>query len=204
MSDRTNPMAPPEKDHLLANTQGGLEPPRFSLRRLFFSIAAVAVCIVMFQQLSPQLMGVGLLGVAMIGLHVIGNAMGTRLRSSAELLDVDPPKSPSATNGEATHGIAPATKLSHHSSLGWPMVVATVFGIVAGGVGGFKVMEFFYGDRLKIEAVMIGVVAASALSGFWCFWCWSLMQVMLSAWWHAHSAATLDQQRTRRHRKEGQ
>ena len=190
-------MAPPGKDHLLANTQGGLEPPRFSLRRLFYSIAAVAVCVALFQQVSPQLMGVGLLGLAMIGLHVIGNAMGMRLRSSAEVLDAEPPKSAAAPTGEALHVIAPPTKLSHRSSLGWPMVVATVCGIVAGGFGGFKVMEFFYGDRLKVEAVLIGVAAASALSGFWCFWCWSLMQVMLSAWWYVHSAATLDQQRTR-------
>jgi len=78
MNDSTNSDLPEE-------TRGGLDPPRFSLRRLFVVVGGVAGGIVFFQSVSPILNGFGVFVSAMIGLHVIGNALGTRLRNSAHV-----------------------------------------------------------------------------------------------------------------------
>ena len=177
-----------------ANRQGGLDPPRFSLRRLFLIVGAIAAFIALFQQFNPLVVtGVIFVGLLIAG-HVVGNAIGTRLRSSARPEIIVPKQNKIAPSDF----IAPATKLSHRSSLGWPQLAATCFGIVVGGVVGLRAMEYFYGERMETGAILIGVTAASVLGGFWFFWWWSLAQVLLAAWWHAHSSATQDQNHNRR------
>ena len=76
-----------EQNGGLRETQGGIDPPRFSLRRMFLVVTAFAVFILLFLRSGPIIVGLALFVAAAIGLHVLGNALGVRLRDSARLAD---------------------------------------------------------------------------------------------------------------------
>lgn len=179
--------------HHKGNSQrayGGLGPPRFSLRYLLVLVSAIAVFIVLCQTYDPLKILAATLMLAAVGLHVVGNAIGTRLRSSSTgLKDGRQQRLPASEPAPRPDDYAPPTKLSHKTSLGWPLLIATCVGIAVGGSAGFTAMHHIYGDRLEVEAIVVGVIATMALGGLWFFWCWSLVHVLISAWWHAHSSS---------------
>jgi hypothetical protein len=169
------------------------------LRHVFVAVAIVAISIVLFRRYDPTAIAPLLFIIVLIGLHVAGNALGTRLRSSSTTVTNDSERSSTQEGriGPGKDDFAPPTKLSYKSSLGWPLSIATCAGVVIGALVGYSAMSYFYGDRLEIGAIVIGEIAAMALGGFWFFWCWSFAQVVLNAWWHAHSSATNDHKRRR-------
>ena len=112
---------------------GGLKPPRFSLRRFFLMVAIVAACFGAFVNFPPVLVGTVLFAIGLIALHVIGNAMGMKLRSGASAPDSLPRVRQKVDATLTQTHAAPPTKLSQRAALGRPMLVATGIGIVSSG-----------------------------------------------------------------------
>jgi hypothetical protein len=126
------------------------------------------------------MVGVVLLGLSILA-HVAGNAIGTRLRENGD-------------RGPAFRGFlgsrqlptpAPATRLSERKTLGWPLVVATFGGLIAGGLGGGLWTTFTMRGPIEPAAVSIGVIAWAILGGLGAFAATGFSLVLGGAMWQA-------------------
>jgi hypothetical protein len=117
-----------------------------------------------------------------IAAHVAGNAIGCRLRANGDQ-PVDAGGQPvrPARASMLRPRCAPATELSRRRPLGWPIVVATVAGALAGGIGGALFSILLSGPRLVPLSVVVGAVAFATLGGIAAFLTFSFAQVGLSA-----------------------
>ena len=121
-----------------------------------------------------------------IGAHVAGNAMGNRLRQHS----TDPAtmryhdSRPAEPKLSADH-FAPPTRLRENRSLGWPLLVATMVGLVGGGAaGGYWVI--LTSPEVPAELnVVVGIVACGVLGGIFTFVGVGFLQVGGSAIWQA-------------------
>ena len=122
--------------------------------------------------------------------HMAGNAIGTRLREIGSrkdnrAFDLQPQASREPR-------FAPATRLGQRYRLGWPVVIATFTGFIAGGVGGgFWTLLTAHG-HVPIAAVGLGVIAFAALGGILAFATVGFTQVLLGAIWQAMRQSSSD------------
>lgn len=160
-------------------------PPQFGLRTLLLVMMACAVLAALSRWMSPiALVGVVLLAVS-VALHVAGNAIGTKLR---QLGDRPPPEAaprPFESASPQPHQFAPVTRLSQRYSLGWLNVVATVLGVLSGGVGGGIWSWVSSRNPAGPLQIAVGAVAFAALGGMAAFATAAFMQVLFGALWQA-------------------
>lgn len=155
-----------------------LKPPQFRLRTLLLGVGVCAVVFTSFQWLSP----LGIVGVLFLMLciagHIAGNAIGTQLRENGDH-PLPPPDEETrrqlyrpATAAE----IGEATQLSRASSLGWVQWLATLVGILSGGIGG-GVGAALLSRKFDESIVLLGVLAFATLGGIAAFVAYSFVQV---------------------------
>jgi len=175
-----------------ADCRPGLRPPQFGLRTLLLAVTACAVllALVHWLSLSPLVVAALLFLAVSIFLHVVGNAIGTRLR---QLGDQHQTRLPELGLAERqTPGpddFAPATRLSMRQSLGWSIVIATLAGVVLGGIGGGAWTLVSSRGPVNVLNIGVGVIAFSVLGGMAAFGVVALVQVLAGAIWQALSSA---------------
>jgi hypothetical protein len=165
------------------NPKSVLPPPQFGLRTLLLVMTGCAVIFALSNWLTPiALAGVVMLVLSVIA-HVLGNAIGTRLRELGSKSRMEE-KQPSPGQRLARPGagdFAPVTRLSQRHSLGWPIVIGTAAGTLAGGVGGgIWTVTHTYGGP-DIFSIAVGVLAFAVLNGIAAFVIVGFVQVGLSA-----------------------
>ncbi len=196
MSVRMKPSVPssePREPAPVAEPSRRLQPPRFGLRALFWTVGLIAAELAIWQGFGPIVGLTVLLGLCVVLAHVAGNAIGSRLRDGHPSSGARAAGSPPGPSGAPTrsgrvepHHYAPPTRLSQRTSLGWFLPVATTVGALTGAaLGGFFVWRSPQ-PSIGLEAILLGGLATGALSGFFTFWTFSLLQVFLGAWWEAH------------------
>ena len=162
----------------------GLRPPQFGLRTLLLLVTLCAIVLAASQWLSAwTIAGLVLLGLSIFA-HVAGNAIGTRLRelgSQPERKQLDSP----AERLRARAQFAPVTRLGQRHNLGWPIIIATLSGLIAGGVGGGAWTLLTSRGPLEPAAVGLGVIAFAALGGILAFGIVGFAQVLVGAIWQA-------------------
>lgn len=167
-----------------------LRPPQFGLRSLLLLVTAFAVIFAASHWLPPIWVAALVLLALSIFAHVAGNAIGTRLREIGSRKDnrayeLQP-------GGRAEPRFAPATRLSQRQRLGWPIVIATLTGIIAGGIGGGLWTILTATGHVPIAAVGLGVIAFGALGGILAFATVGFTQVLLGAIWQAMRQSSKD------------
>ena len=159
----------------------GLKPPQFSLRTLLLIVTLSAIfCAV--SNFLPPLMTAGLIFLAIcVAAHIAGNALGTRLRENGNRA-IDAVGQPLALPQHSSRSApnAPPTALCQRRSLGWPVLAATLCGILACGTGG-GLWTALNGAAPAISAIIIAVVSFGVLGGFSAFLAFSFVQVGLGA-----------------------
>ncbi len=171
---------PPSK---LRDPQSVLPPPQFGLRTLLWVITGCAAIFALSRWLSPlALAGVVMLVLSVIA-HVAGNAIGTRLRElggrrKPRAGDAD---SPASANRPAAASFAPVTRLGQRQSLGWPIIVGTAAGTLAGGIGGGLWTMFNANGHADPFSVAVGVLAFAVLNGIGAFVIFGFIQVGVGA-----------------------
>lgn len=150
----------------------------------------VTACSVIFALaqwgLPPVAIAALILLAVSIFCHVAGNAIGTRLREIGDRRESRFDVSPRRTNdGPQPHEFAPATQLGQRRSLGWVIVIATVTGTAAGGIGGGLWTWLFSNRPVGPFNVAVGVVAFAVLGGMAAFIMVGFVQVLLGALWQA-------------------
>ncbi len=169
----------------------GLKPPQFSLRTLLLLVTLCAIVSALVNVLPPMAIAGLVFLLISIFAHVAGNAIGTRLRDLGGRRE----QRFSAGNESAASGqggrprCAPPTQLSQRQSLGWPVLVVTGAGCLAGGAGGGAWTAFSL-PHVAALAIVIGVVAFAALGGFAAFLAFSFAQVGLGALRQAQALAS--------------
>jgi hypothetical protein len=163
-----------------------LKPPQFGLRTLLGGIAVWAALLVVGQWLSPAVILTLALLAGSIFCHVMGNAIGTRLRQMGDLPDVGPKDDARTNHGPPqARDFAPATHLSERRSLGLTVIVAASIGLACGAVGGGLWTFVASNGQANAPSIAVGVVAFSILGGIAAFAVVSFMQVLLGAIWQA-------------------
>lgn len=146
-----------------------LPPPQFRLRSLLLLLTLCGGVLALTQWLPPlTVVAIGFLLLCM-GAHVAGNALGTRMRQ--------PPREKASAEAEAkaprarldAEHFAPPTRLRESHSPGWPLLVATLIGLVGGGaLGGYWVILSSPQPPAELN-IAVGVVAYGVLGGIFSF-----------------------------------
>jgi hypothetical protein len=141
-------------------------PPQFRLRTLLLVVAAFSVLFTVVQAvgLFSSLMLLMLLGL--IAAHVIGNALGTRLRDEASRLAqaggdaADPPP----PTGELPMKL-PASQLTERRQLPRRLFGIATLGAVLGGVSGGALITAVTWQDITVAGIALGVCSSAVLGG---------------------------------------
>jgi hypothetical protein len=161
-----------------------LRPPQFGLRTLLLAVTAIGMVLALGQWLPPITVACLVLLVLSIVAHVAGNAIGTRLREIGDLPAQERDFFPWGGKPRTRPGagdFAPTTQLGRRSHLGWPIVIATFAGIIAGGIGGGLWTLLASRGPVGPLNVGVGVVAFSVLGGIATFLLFGFVQVGIGA-----------------------
>jgi hypothetical protein len=166
-----------------SSTRRSLRPPQFGLRTLLAIVTVCGILLALRQWLDPIVIFVLVFLAACVFCHVVGNAIGTRLRQIGDLPDAIPPEDSfqRLRVPPQPQDFAPATHLSRRQSLGWVIVIASSVGATSGAIGGglftFLVAR---GEAGPLE-IVIGVIAFAVLGGLVVFAVFGFAQVLLGA-----------------------
>ncbi len=189
-----------EKHPPTDDPHGGLEPPTFGLRSLFWLVAFSAVVLASARALDPKISAV----VALLGLgifaHVAGNVLGTRLRQRGPAsMPVASRGRVGAADGSVTDHFAPSTRLSHRERVSRTLLVLSILGALGGAIVGGGLLAVLNWEKATVANVTLAVLSCAVLGGLLGFWLSSFLKVLGQAWWQAHEAASQDQARQRRY-----
>jgi hypothetical protein len=153
---------------------------------MLWLVAVIGVVLAVMTNLSP--IGAFALGLALLCvlIHVIGNAIGTRLREAGDRGATDAGEGLRARRAPvAGHEFAPTTRLGRRQPLGWWLPITLVAGFVAGGVAGGVFLMNTYGQAATPMRLAIGGGAFGLLGAFFGGLSGALLQVILLALWEA-------------------
>lgn len=147
---------------------------------------AVFLAAMHWLQLSPLAVA-GLLFLAVsVFLHIVGNAIGTRLRELGDDPEIrQAGLHPLESQRPRPEDFAPASRLSLRQSLGWAIIAATLAGAILGGIGGGTWTFLTSRGPVNLPNIGIGVIAFGALGGLAAFGVFALVQVLSGAIWQA-------------------
>jgi len=154
---------------------------QFRLRTMLLTVTLCGAACALMQSIGPVWSAIFCFSVLLAALHVLGNAIGTRLRddatADATAQAEDRPASP-PTKLAAAH----PKRLAQRAPLGRWVGVLTAIGLAFGGaVGGL----LFSGHATQAGTV-VGIISSAVLGGFAAFLAGSFLRVGLSALWQAH------------------
>ena len=118
-----------------ARTPAPLGPPQFRLRTMFLGLTALCAVFAVMHFVSLQASLVLLMAIGLVAAHVIGNALGTRLRDRADQQPADSPSGALPPRGSPQVAM-PASQLTEHRRLPTLSLIVAAVGAVAGGVAG--------------------------------------------------------------------
>ena len=158
-------------------------PPQFGLRTMLLGVTLLSIAFAVSVAVGPARSAMLFLFVSLIVLHVVGNALGTRLRDHREreahaLRVVGSDDRP--VSGAAPP-IAAAQRLQENTSIGRPWLVAgAVCAMLFGSVGGIAIAALV-GEKLTVPGLALGIGSSAVLGGFFGFMACSLWSVARNA-----------------------
>jgi hypothetical protein len=161
--------------------QGLGGPFQFRLRTMLLTVKICGTACALMIAIGPAWSAIFCFLVLLAALHVVGNALGARLRdeaaANAAIDDADRPDLPAWT-------FAPRhpKRLAQHAPLGRWIGVLTAMGFVASGTLG----EILFSARATPAGTIVGTLSSAVLGGFAAFLAGSFLRVGLSAAWQAH------------------
>jgi fatty acid desaturase len=157
--------------------------PQFRLRTLLLLMAVCGALFALVQAIGMLMSLVLLVAIGLVAAHVIGNALGTRLRGEAarrssmdEATEEPPPVS-------GTVPMRPiASKLTEHRRLPRRLLaIAGIWAVMGGIVGGGLITAFAWQD-ITVAGVALGIGSSAVLGGLAGFLASSFFTVARAAW----------------------
>jgi hypothetical protein len=145
-------------------------------------IAVLGVLFAMVHYWGAYGAALGVLFALCVAAHVIGNALGTKLRDLGDT-PLDEHGCPTRRLPEIRKpnpmDFAPLTRLRERYSLGKRIVVFTGMGAAAGGLAGFFAVAWLDDGHTAWHIFGLGTAACAVLGGIWTFAAASFLQVTL-------------------------
>lgn len=162
--------------------------PTLSLRRLLFYIGLCGVLFAAVKYLGIYTVCLLGLGVLSILAHFAAATVGNRMRRLGDQVH-DLPEDPLVGHGTKESAAkplyAPTTKLHHKRSLGLPVAILTLLGVVGGAALPWLLQrQGMFATSTRAE-MWTGSVAFAMLVGLATFLSVSFLWVMMGAWWQA-------------------
>ena len=177
---------PPTED-----PDAALKPPQFTLRTLLVAMTALACLFAVMTAVGSVWSLAILLLLALVSAHVVGNAVGTKLRDRSARRPVFHP------SAAPPRDFASPKRLTEPARLHWITLVTSGGGALAGGYFGGSALANSYPDATT-AAVVLGVASTAVLGGFAGFAASSFLAVMRQALSEAHAGSDLHKSRAAR------
>jgi MFS family permease len=146
---------------------GATVRPQFHLRTLLLAIAVISALFALLQAVGLYSFLVLVFFLGLIACHVIGNALGTRLRDEARRLAQvegaapDPPPTTGALPAKP-----PASQLTENRKLPRGLLGFTTAGAVLGGIVGGALITAVTWQHITVAGIALGVGSMAVLGGF--------------------------------------
>lgn len=164
----------------------GLKPPQIGLGTFLWLFAVLAVPMFAMRAGGPLMAAAVVLFATAITAHVVGNALGTRLRDQGRVSRRDKSATGDVVVAQAHH-FAPTTELSHRrKQLSWLLLALSTAGAIAGAVMGGILLSRVNAERMTGASLALAVGSCGVLGGLCGFVLVSFAKVFLQAWWQAH------------------
>ncbi|MEQ8786098.1 MAG: hypothetical protein RIC55_07350 [Pirellulaceae bacterium] len=160
-----------------------LRPPQFRLSTLLLLITCLAGAFASLTLLGRYGTPPAMLLILCVVVHVVGTRIGYRLRANGDRpVDEEGRPLPRSKRPPLTgRDFAPTTRLSERYSLGWPLLVVTVLGVLLGGGLGGAGLVWLNWERINLFSIAFALVACGVLGGIAGFWIGSFVQVITTA-----------------------
>ncbi len=145
-----------------------MRPPQFSLRTLLVAMTACSGLLAAMSAVGPVWSLGMLLVLLMVGAHVIGNALGTKLRDQASQANEEPPVH-ALRKGAASHSTlrhSPNPGMTGRRQMPQRTWVIALGGALTGGAVGGLLLTLFVTQPLTPGAATLGVFSMAVLGGF--------------------------------------
>ena len=182
----------------LADPDATLKPPQFTLRTLLLIVTALGCLLAVMTAIGSLWSLAILLLLALVLAHVLGNAVGTKLRDRSVGREHADPAMTSHRPLPRRELLSPK-RLTERARPHWITLVFTAGGALAGGYFGGSALAASYPDATA-AAVVVGFVSSGVLGGFAAFTASSFLWVARAALSEAHAASDRHQPR-RSHRQ---
>ena len=176
---------------ITASVQTRNKLPQFTLRTMFLLITVLGLSFAVLETIGMAASFGLLLAVVLVALHVIGNALGTRLRDEASLdisefnhRNADYPITHHAVPLDTPHVV---TGLNGHTRQGWVIYFAMVAGAVAGCF--FGATFLLNSSNPSMRGLLVGAGSSGVVGALFGFLYGSFLKTWLSAWWQASAAS---------------
>lgn len=183
--------------------------PQFKLRTLLLLVTLACLVLAAAKLLSPLAIAVLVVLLLSVMAHVVGNALGTRLRDGDEATlgpflddDLPPLHDDSRSSGDMDEAMkrgqrrpvaerwravkaedfARQSQLSHRESLPWGLILPCVLGgVVLGGLVGGWWLAHILGAKLTLGKLAVGSTAAALLGGLLGFLLSAFLKTLVNA-----------------------
>jgi hypothetical protein len=155
---------------------------QFNLRTLFAAVAVLAlICAIARYGGWAGLLAASTFA-ALIAAHVVGNALGTRLRDEVSPQLNAKPITP-ATRPFGPRIVTVPRRLHERTPIGRLILVTSTGAAGVGGILGGLALAFWTGA--SFAGWLVGTLSSALLGGFFGFLLASFLEMTLGAWWQA-------------------
>jgi len=168
---------------------------RFGLRRLFFFVSGATAFIALLASCEGVWPWVILFSATLVAAHVLGNAVGTRLRDSSRDVQIWKAGRPSRDRDEpvATRQPVPwaelslpvGTPLALHGTSSWRRNGAVAAGAVLGLALGASGIHLSVGDDVTWIGLAVGSISCAVMGGWFALLATNFCVILRHAWRHA-------------------
>ncbi len=156
--------------------------PQFSLRTLLCWMAGLCVLFAVLAQLPLVWALTAVWFLLLIAAHVVGNALGTRLRDVGAVGpdgDAEPP--PPAQPTRKLQPQPEASKLHQRTPLGRVMFAVAALGACLGGSLGGNAAAFATGDSMTFSGLAVATISSGVMGALFGFLAASFLSVLTTS-----------------------
>jgi hypothetical protein len=161
-------------------------PPQFGLRTMFLGVTLLSAAFALFTAVGAAISAALLMLGSLLAAHVVGNAIGTRLREQESLPPSESPPQSLDLNRVAQNESAQRLRENTAIDRRW-MIIAGLGALIGSVAGGFAI-SVAVGSKLTLAGLCLGTVSSAVLGGFAGFMAMSFWTVARSAF--AEAAGT--------------
>ena len=155
---------------------------QFSMQSLLAIVAVLGLLFAIIRQAGSSGLLFALLVLALIAAHVVGNALGTKLRDQVSR-ELNPDLRRKRIRLRPAIGEHAGRRLHEHTPLGRLIVFISAGGAMLGGILGGLALAVW--TQATVPGWIVGTISSAVLGAFFGFLMGSFLDMSIRAWWQA-------------------